>query len=154
MDITVNIKAPDLAGAIKALAEAIGYSVAAQEGKALPPAESILKQISAPEEPEETIAPEPEEKPKSKPARKAAAKPAEPEPQPEPELEPDPEFVLPWNDLGSVTNMDELRQAFVAKNTPSNRPKLKAILNELGAAKITELPEQLWPQAMAKLEAL
>lgn len=102
--------------------------------------------------------PEPVEEPKPKATAKAPAKASakpkpKPEPAPEPEPEPEEESV-PWDEVTSVASMDELRQAFVAKNTPKNRPTLKAILAELGVTKVTELPEDRWAEALEKLEAI
>lgn len=53
-----------------------------------------------------------------------------------------------------ITSMDELRQAFTKKNSAANRPKLKAILTDLGVSKITQLPEDKWDQAFTMLEAI
>lgn len=89
---------------------------------------------------------------KATPAKTKAKKETVAEETPEPELKE--EEAAPWDDVTDVTSMDELRQAFVSKNTPKNRPQLKAILAELGATKITELPEESWAVAMTKLEEL
>lgn len=49
---------------------------------------------------------------------------------------------------------DEMRRAFMAKNNPENRPKLKAILDAFGTSNITGLEPKHYSAAMEKLEAL
>lgn len=70
-------------------------------------------------------------------------------PKAEPKTEPEPEEATP-----QVESMDALRAAFVAKNSPENRGKLKAILTGLGVDKITDLPEKLWGEAFQQLGAI
>lgn len=85
------------------------------------------------------------------PATKAQKKTtkAKESPKAEPKTEPEPEEATP-----QVESMDALRAAFVAKNSPENRGKLKAILTGLGVDKITDLPEKLWGEAFQQLGAI
>lgn len=85
------------------------------------------------------------------PATKAQKKTtkAKESPKAEPKTEPEPEETTP-----QVESMDALRAAFVAKNSPENRGKLKAILTGLGVNKITDLPEELWSEAFQQLGAI
>lgn len=48
--------------------------------------------------------------------------------------------------------LDTVRQAFIAKNNAKVRPKLKAILDELGVEKITDLQPAQYSVALEKLE--
>lgn len=95
-----------------------------------------------------------EEKPK--PAAKAKEKAKRRTSEEEVKTEPEPqEDAAMWDEVTQPSaSMDSLRQAFVKKNTPALRPKLKAILAELGVAKVTELPEESWDEALKKLEDL
>lgn len=85
------------------------------------------------------------------PATKAQKKTtkAKESPKAEPKTEPEPEEATP-----QVESMDALRAAFVAKNSPENRGKLKAILAGLGVDKITKLPKELWSDAFQQLGAI
>lgn len=47
-----------------------------------------------------------------------------------------------------------MRAAFVAKNSPSNRNQLKAILDKYGASNISELKEEYFEAVMKDLEEL
>lgn len=49
---------------------------------------------------------------------------------------------------------EEVRTAFVAKNSPSNRNQLKAILDKYGASNISELKEEYFEAVMKDLEEL
>jgi len=51
--------------------------------------------------------------------------------------------------------IEQIREAFVAKNSiKSNTPKLKAILAEFGARKVTDLQEKDFPEVLKKLEEI
>ncbi len=50
--------------------------------------------------------------------------------------------------------LDTLRAAFVEKNSPANRPKLKAILTKLGVSRITQLKPDQFNEAYKMLEAI
>lgn len=49
---------------------------------------------------------------------------------------------------------EEVRAAFVAKNSPSNRNQLKAVLDKYGASNISELKEEYFEAVMKDLEEL
>ena len=53
----------------------------------------------------------------------------------------------------SVT-LEQLREAFVAKNSKTNAPKLKAILKEYKVAKVTDLPEEHFAAVLKRLEEI
>lgn len=54
----------------------------------------------------------------------------------------------------SEITMEEIREAFLAKNTKANTAKLKAILKEFGVAKVTDLEEKDFPQVLKALEEI
>lgn len=80
------------------------------------------------------------------------------EPQVEVEVEPQkkegPKKVVEKDPEAKKISLDDLRKAFMAKNTPENRPSLKQILAELGVAKISDIEEKDYAAAMERLEAL
>lgn len=96
-----------------------------------------ITQATAPEVTEKAATPAPKAQKKTTKAKE------------QPKTEPEPEEAAP-----QVESMDALRAAFVAKNSPENRGKLKAILTGLGVNKITDLPEELWSEAFQQLEAI
>lgn len=49
---------------------------------------------------------------------------------------------------------EDVRAAFVAKNSPSTRDKLKAILDKFNTPNITELEEKHFDDVMKELEAM
>lgn len=49
---------------------------------------------------------------------------------------------------------EDVRAAFVEKNSPSTRDKLKAILDKFGAPNISELKEEHFEDVMKELEAI
>lgn len=49
---------------------------------------------------------------------------------------------------------EDVRSAFVSKNSPDTRDKLKAILDKFETANITELEEKHFEDAMKELEAI
>lgn len=128
MDINVTIEAKELTRALVLLAEAIGY-LATQNPELA-----------------EKYAPKPVKAETPKKAKKET-----PVIAPEPEPEPEEQQIEEEQPIQSI---DELRAAFARKNTPANRPKLKAILANLGVQKITLLPEDKWAEAYAQLEAI
>lgn len=51
--------------------------------------------------------------------------------------------------------MEQIREVFVAKNNiKGNTPKLKAILTEFGARKVTDLQEKDFPEVLKRLEEI
>lgn len=49
---------------------------------------------------------------------------------------------------------EDVRKAFIEKNTPENKSKLQKILYSFGAKKISELDERYFEDVMKDLEAL
>lgn len=64
------------------------------------------------------------------------------EESPEPEAEP------------VETSLEEVRAAFVAKNSKANAPKLRAILAKFNVKKVTDLDPADYPEALKELEAI
>ena len=54
----------------------------------------------------------------------------------------------------SKVTREDVRAAFVEKNSPSTRDKLKAILDKFEAPNITELKEEHFEEALRELEAI
>lgn len=114
-------------------------------------------QTPAPEE----MAEEEAEKPKR--ASRAKAKPApEPTPEPEPEEseeaeapeeEDDTPMALAADDAGGDVTAEMLQDCGrkLLTETPNGRAKLKAVLAEFGVAKVTNLEEDQYAEAYAKL---
>jgi len=51
--------------------------------------------------------------------------------------------------------IEQIREVFVAKNNiKGNTPKLKAILTEFGAEKVTDLQEKDFPEVLKRLEEI
>ena len=48
--------------------------------------------------------------------------------------------------------IEQVREAFVAKNSKANAPKLKAILKKYKVAKVTDLPEESFEKVLKELE--
>lgn len=72
----------------------------------------------------------------------------EPEPAPAPAPEPEPE--------SAKLTYDQVRQAAATKaNTnPQAGPQIMQLLQDLGVAKLSDLPEDKYPEFVAKVEAL
>lgn len=47
--------------------------------------------------------------------------------------------------------IEQIREAFVSKNTKGNTQKLKALLNEFGVKKVTDLKEEDYPEVLRRL---
>ena len=50
--------------------------------------------------------------------------------------------------------IEQVREAFVSKNSKANVPKLKAILKKYKVAKVTDLPEESFEKVLKELEEL
>lgn len=50
--------------------------------------------------------------------------------------------------------IEQIREAFVSKNTKGNTQKLKALLNKFGVKKVTDLKEKDFPAVLKELEEL
>lgn len=55
---------------------------------------------------------------------------------------------------GPEITREQIREAFLAKNTKANTAKLKGILKEFGVAKVTDLKEKDFPQVLKALEEI
>ena len=51
-------------------------------------------------------------------------------------------------------SLEEVRAAFIAKNTKTNTPKLRAILAKFGVKKLNDLDPTDYPKALKELEAI
>jgi hypothetical protein len=74
----------------------------------------------------------------------------------EPETTPDADMVEnedPPFEIKPIT-IEQVREAFVAKNSKANAPKLKAILKKYKVAKVTDLPEENFEDVLKKLEEI
>ena len=75
--------------------------------------------------------------------------------QPEAKTQPEPEPKKESKTEHAKTfTKEEIRKAFMAKNTPENRPALKQILEDYGTPNISNLAEKHFAAAMERLEAL
>jgi len=50
--------------------------------------------------------------------------------------------------------IEQIREVFVSKNTKGNTQKLKALLNEFGVKKVTDLKEEDYPEVLRRLEEI
>lgn len=125
MEITVTIKAPDLAAAIQSLADAIVAAgcipVDVPAAKDVKITTETVKSLELDEAPVST-----EEKEEKNTA-------------------PDP---------AKVYTLEEVRALFVAKNSAANRDRLKKLLTEFKVKKVTDLQEEDFAAVVAKLEAM
>ena len=127
MEITIKIQAPELAHAIETLAIAIGCTV-----DKIGVGEAIKEAVDQkPTEKAEKVTKETEKV--TKDAEKA------------------PDMVE--SDDPPIT-IEQVREAFVSKNSKSNAPKLKAILKKYKVAKVTDLPEEDFANVLKELEAI
>jgi hypothetical protein len=135
MEITVNLKAPELSQAIQALAAALTGQpvIAITGGSKNAKAEEALVMVGATYDAlAETV------KPSSGPV-----------PQSE-EVDKQP----PTSKAKKVFTLEEVRALFVAKNSTTNRDKLKQILTDFNVKKVTDLQEKDFEAVVARLEAL
>ena len=125
MEITVTIKAPDLAAAIQSLADAIVAAgcipVDVPAAKDVKITTETVKSLELDEAPVST-----EEKEEKNTA-------------------PDP---------AKDYTLEEVRALFVAKNSAANRDRLKKLLTEFKVKKVTDLQETDFAAVVAKLEAM
>lgn len=124
MDITVTVKAPELASAIKALAESIGWAVAAKNApvnlKVETPIEMPAVEAKQPPIPEQM-----ELVPPSAPAAPAAP----------------------------AVTFDQLQAKAAELVRAGNRDRVKAVLDQFGVSKISQIPDNQRTDAMAALGA-
>jgi len=137
MNITLDIKCPELAAAINNLAAAMGN-----------------RQLQAPEPPAEDAKPEKPARsagkakttpPTSDPSEEAGSELGAEEPQAEEKSEPahaDPEVaVIEYNDI---------KKAVMATSLAKGREAAVALLAEFGAKKGDEVEEARWPEFLAR----
>ena len=133
MEITIKIQAPELAHAIETLAIAIGCTV---------------DKIGVGEPIKEAVDQGPDLGPKEVTETEKVTK--EPEKiTKEAENAPD----MAENDDPPIT-IEQVREAFVSKNSKANAPKLKAILKKYKVAKVTDLPEEHFENVLKELEEI
>jgi len=136
MNITVNIDAPELVGAINNLAAALGNNN--------PLAGVTQSEVS---KPLETVAPK-EEKPKAK-----KEKPIEPETvEPEPTPEPEPVKEEPKKTSGITLDVITTKTREYIQADPKNKAKLKVFLAEKEVGRVSELPESEYEATLAFFE--
>lgn len=126
MEITVTIKAPDLAAAIQSLADAIVASgcipVDVQPVKDIKITQEMVESLQLDKVPVSAEEPSKDEKSVKEDAK--------------------------------VYTLEEVRALFVAKNSAANRDKLKKLLTEFKVKKVTDLQEEDFAAVVAKLEAM
>jgi len=139
MEITIKIEGLDQLTESLAL---IGAALAYKNDMA-PTAKSAVKLMN-----EVTATTEEVEKPKKEETKKE-------DPKKETKKAKDPEPKKEEADSKATTvTREEVRAALVAKNSPSTRDKLKAILDKYEAPNITALKEEHFEDVLKELEAL
>lgn len=79
----------------------------------------------------------------------------EDEPNNEPEIEKEDAEQKPSSEeTERKLTIEDVRAAFMAKNSKTNVPKLKAILNKFNVKKVTDLDEKDFPEVLKELEAI
>lgn len=132
MNITINIQAPELAHALETLAIAIGCTV---------------DKIGLGEAIKEAVA-QGSSKVTDKPIKKET-KTTEKATDNEEALAEDPQ-----SDSETTYTIEQVREAFMAKNSKTNTAKLKAILKKYNVAKVTDLTEESFADVIKELEAI
>lgn len=126
MEITVTIKAPDLAAAIQSLADAIVAAgcipVDVQPVKDAQITKEMVESLQLDKVPVSAEEPSKDEKSVKEDAK--------------------------------VYTLEEIRALFVAKNSAANRDKLKKLLTEFKVKKVTDLQEEDFAAVVKKLEAM
>ncbi len=83
----------------------------------------------------------------------AAGKPGQPTTTKKAEQE-EPKEKAPVAEGPSPITIEQVREAFLAKNSSTNKPKLKAILEQFGVKKVTDLKEKDFPAVLKALEEI
>ena len=145
MEITIKIEGLDqLTEALALIGAALAY-----KNDMAPTAESAVKLMN-----EVTASTEEVEEPKKEEVKKETKKAKDPEPKKE-EVKKTEETKKEETDSKTTTvTREEVRAALVAKNSPSTRDKLKAILDKYEAPNITALKEEHFEDVLKELEAL
>lgn len=74
-------------------------------------------------------------------------------PEPEPlsgKVKTEPDMI----ENGDPITIEQVREAFVSKNSKANAPKLKAILKKYKVSKVTDLPEEHFEEVLKALEEI
>lgn len=138
MEITIKIQAPELAHAIETLAIAIGCTV-----DKIGVGEAIKEAVDqAPKEDKHNKLTK-DTKKETKVAEKVTETPEEVT-----------ETIEPQSDPEATYTIEQVREAFMAKNSKANTAKLKAILKKHNVAKVTDLPEESFADVIKELDAL
>lgn len=137
MEITIKIQAPELAHAIETLAIAIGCTV-----DKIGVGDAIKEAV-------DQGAAKVSDKPKTTKDNKKETKAAEQATDQEMVENDDPPF-----DTEVTYTIEQVREAFMAKNSKANTAKLKAILKKHNVAKVTDLPEESFADVIKELEAI
>lgn len=140
MEITIKIQAPELAHAIETLAIAIGCTV-----DKIGVGEAIKEAV---DQGPAKVADKPNKTTKD---TKKETKVAEKVTETSEEVTETNETV---SDPEATYTIEQVREAFMAKNSKANTAKLKAILKKHNVAKVTDLPEEDFEEVLKELEAL
>jgi len=134
LNITIEIKAVELANAISQLAAAFTDRNIISTDKIVIDMASKKKAAEQAED-KEAVDKEVETK-------ETAQQPMEPEPNEETEEKEEP------------ITIEQVRAAFMSKNSKGNTAKLKAILKKYNVAKVTDLPKESFADVLKELEAI
>lgn len=145
MEITIKIEGLDQLTESLAL---IGAALAYKNDMA-PTAKSAVKLMN-----EVTATTEEVEKPKKEETKKETKKTKDPEPKKEEVKKTEEPKKEEADSKATTVTREEVRAALVAKNSPSTRDKLKAILDKYEAPNITALKEEHFEDVLKELEAL
>jgi len=139
LNITIEIKAVELANAISQLAAAFTDRNIISTDKIVIDMASKKK---AAEQAEDKEAVDKEAVDKEVETKETAQQPMEPEPNEETEEKEEP------------ITIEQVRAAFMSKNSKGNTAKLKAILKKYNVAKVTDLPKESFADVLKELEAI
>jgi hypothetical protein len=133
INITIEIKAEELANAISQLA-------AAFTDRNIIATDKIVIDMAAKKKTAEQEAKLGEDQEAE--TKETTPQDVEPETKEEPEEKEEP------------ITIEQVRAAFMSKNSKENSPKLRAILKKFGVTKVTDLPEEKFADALKELEAI
>lgn len=133
LNITIEIKAEELANAISQLA-------AAFTDRNIIATDKIVIDMAAKKKTAEQEAKLGEDQETE--TKETTPQDVEPETKEEPEEKEEP------------ITIEQVRAAFMSKNSKENSPKLRAILKKFGVTKVTDLPEEKFADALKELEAI
>mgnify|MGYP000094017662 CR=1 FL=1 len=134
LNITIEIKAVELANAISQLAAAF------TDRNIISTDKIVIDMASKKKAAEQAEDKEAEDKEVE--TKETAQQPMEPEPNEETEEKEEP------------ITIEQVRAAFMSKNSKGNTAKLKAILKKYNVAKVTDLPKESFADVLKELEAI